>query len=306
MSDFWDELLNTDVTAASSTADWFGGDDVTSPLSAAYDIQGGGAPTPNWDMSLADQYAQYGEGRQLADSASALQGLEGSSAGGSSGALSSLFKTLTGPEAQQLLRLFLAGSTAYGALNRYKEGPQGHKTPAELAGMIPGGMASGRGWAPGTFANPGQTRAFQFATPQKAGEQLERTYASAMRNPIVPGKRYAEGGDVMMEELMGMEPQMEEPQGALAAVLGAPGEPFAGYVQGVEGGQSDGVQAWLSPGEYVWDADVVSALGDGNNEAGAQMLDEARERIRAEKRSADPSQIPPPAQDLSAYMEGAI
>lgn len=227
------------------------------------------------------------------------------------GALSDIFKYVTSPDAQQLFKLVMGGLTAYDALKRWKSGPQGYKTPAELMSMIPGGAASARTWAPGTFAQPGQTRAFQFSNPQKAGEQLERTYASSMRNPIVPGRRYAEGGDVMMEDpsMMAEGPmEAEEPmemEGPLSQMLGSPEEPFSGYVGGPGGGQDDSVQAWLSPGEYVWDADVVSALGDGNNEEGARRLDEAREAIRAEKRGAPTTDIPPQAEHPLAYIDGA-
>jgi hypothetical protein len=75
-----------------------------------------------------------------------------------------------------------------------------------------------------------------------------------------------------------------------------------GFVRGQGSGQADMVEARLSPGEYVFDADVVSALGDGSNEEGARLLDEMREKIRRHKRSADPSDIPPPANDPQSYL----
>lgn len=76
-----------------------------------------------------------------------------------------------------------------------------------------------------------------------------------------------------------------------------------GYVRGGTAGQADKVPAMLSDGEYVWDADVVSALGDGNNEAGAKKLDEAREAIRAHKRSAPANKIPPKAKAPLSYIK---
>lgn len=100
-----------------------------------------------------------------------------------------------------------------------------------------------------------------------------------------PGQppKFAEGGDVMMEEE--------------APVEGAGGlsqsEPFVGYVRGADGGQSDLIDARLSPGEYVFDAETVSMIGDGNNEAGAAILDEERARIREAKRAAPADEIPP-------------
>lgn len=69
-----------------------------------------------------------------------------------------------------------------------------------------------------------------------------------------------------------------------------------------QGGQSDKVPAMLSPDEYVVDADVVSALGDGSPEAGAAQLDQMRENIRAHKRSAPNNKIPPKAKSPMAYL----
>lgn len=86
--------------------------------------------------------------------------------------------------------------------------------------------------------------------------------------------------------------------------------PFVGYVTGPGGGQDDLIEARLSPGEYVFDADTVAALGDGNNEEGARRLDAMREQIRGHKREAPPTEIPPqaapPEEYLSAAMQGGV
>lgn len=80
-----------------------------------------------------------------------------------------------------------------------------------------------------------------------------------------------------------------------------------GYAIGPGTGQSDEIPANLSNGEYVMDADVVSALGDGSNEAGAKHLDKFRENIRAHKRSVPPNKIPPKAKKAKAYLpKGAL
>lgn len=76
------------------------------------------------------------------------------------------------------------------------------------------------------------------------------------------------------------------------------------YVQGAGGGQDDLIDARLADGEYVFDADVVSALGDGSNKEGAKKLDAMRESIRAHKRSAPASKIPPKAKSPLAYLKG--
>lgn len=78
-----------------------------------------------------------------------------------------------------------------------------------------------------------------------------------------------------------------------------------GYARGGTAGQDDKVPAMLSHGEYVFDADTVAALGDGNNEAGAGALDRMRENIRRHKRSAPVSKIPPKAKAPEQYLKGA-
>lgn len=75
-------------------------------------------------------------------------------------------------------------------------------------------------------------------------------------------------------------------------------------IAGPGGGQDDLVDAKVSPGEYVMDADVVSALGDGSNEEGARKLDQMRERIRVHKRRAPKSKIPAKAKKPEAYLRG--
>lgn len=82
------------------------------------------------------------------------------------------------------------------------------------------------------------------------------------------------------------------------------GYPHGGlsYIDGDSGGQEDNHNAHLSHGEYVFDADVVAALGDGNSKAGARKLDQMRENIRQHKRSAPKKSIPPKAKDPMKYL----
>ena len=70
----------------------------------------------------------------------------------------------------------------------------------------------------------------------------------------------------------------------------------------VAGGQDDVVPIHAAPGEYMVDADVVAALGDGNTEAGARKLDQMRYNIRSHKRSAPANEIPPKALDPHHYL----
>ena len=76
------------------------------------------------------------------------------------------------------------------------------------------------------------------------------------------------------------------------------------YVSGDGDGQADKIPAMLSDGEYVMDAESVSALGNGSSEAGAKRLDEFRMNLRKHKRSAPIGKIPPKTKKLNKYMSG--
>ena len=76
-------------------------------------------------------------------------------------------------------------------------------------------------------------------------------------------------------------------------------------VNGKGDGQSDDIPAMLADGEYVIDSDVVAALGNGSNKAGAEVLDKFREAIRTHKRSAPIGKIPPKAKSPLAYLKEA-
>jgi hypothetical protein len=54
-------------------------------------------------------------------------------------------------------------------------------------------------------------------------------------------------------------------------------------VQGAGDGRSDSIDARLSDGEYVMDAETVALLGNGSNKAGAGKLDRLRVNIRKHK-----------------------
>ncbi len=170
---------------------------------------------------------------------------------------------------RKIIGLGAAGVTAYDTLNR-KTAPV--KTAAQLAASLPSN-------APPGFSQ-GALSAMQ--TPLRAGTQLQRVAAADMPSPL--RATYADGGAV-------------EPLGVLSQLLG-------GLVQGPGGGQDDQVEARLSPGEYVFDAESVSMLGDGDNAAGARKLDELRAAMREHKRSAPPDEIAPRSLGPLTYMKG--
>jgi len=77
------------------------------------------------------------------------------------------------------------------------------------------------------------------------------------------------------------------------------------YVKGDGDGTSDSVPAMLASGEFVIPADVVSSLGNGDNDAGASVLDRFMQEIRSHKRSAKPDQLPPDSKGPLSYLKAA-
>lgn len=58
-----------------------------------------------------------------------------------------------------------------------------------------------------------------------------------------------------------------------------------GAVHSSTSGRADDVLIPVSGGEHVFDAELVSMLGDGNSDAGHQVLEELKQAIRAKKRA---------------------
>ena len=174
------------------------------------------------------------------------------------------------------------GLGALGALNSLFGGGGGQQSGGpQLPGGTLGGFGANNDW---TAAQKPQVSSF-FDRPAQP-----RVWA-----PRPQG--YAEGGGVM--SMMAEEDGMMAPEEGMAPF----GSQAQSFVEGPGGGQDDRVDASLSPGEYVFDADVVSALGDGSNEEGARRLDEMRELIRQRSRSAPPDQIPPKALPPAGYLQ---
>lgn len=85
--------------------------------------------------------------------------------------------------------------------------------------------------------------------------------------------------------------------GALSAV--------ARFAQGAGSGRADTIDAKLSDGEYVIDAETVAMLGDGSNQEGAKLLDAMRQNIRSHKGKAlAKGKFSPNAKSPLAYLKG--
>jgi hypothetical protein len=88
-------------------------------------------------------------------------------------------------------------------------------------------------------------------------------------------------------------------------VQAAQGGPLSRYVEGGGTGRSDSIDAKLSDGEYVIDAETVALLGDGSSKAGAQRLDQFRANIRKQKGKAlSQGKFSPDARAPEQYLMG--
>lgn len=163
--------------------------------------------------------------------------------------------------------------------------------------------------AMGTF-NAGGFSGAAWDAPSTNGLNPMMAWNSAS---FMPNNRIRSAGTGYLQGARTLGNLRGGPQGGIAQMLSGMGIRRAhggsvdsplGLIRDLLGGQEDKVNANLSGGEYVLDADIVSALGDGNTEAGARKLDQMRMNIRAHKRSAPRGDIPPPAKNPLSYLKG--
>ena len=64
------------------------------------------------------------------------------------------------------------------------------------------------------------------------------------------------------------------------------------YAQGKGTGQSDDIDAMLHQGDYVADADLVAALGDGSSKAGAEALEKFRRSVPHQEHASGGHAVP--------------
>lgn len=110
------------------------------------------------------------------------------------------------------------------------------------------------------------------AAPDGNQSQWQQDYQSVLDELT---KKY---GDLGLAK--GGQPRSAMPRSATGNLHRALVQP---YVKGPGTGRSDEIDAKLSDGEYVMDAETVAMLGDGSSDAGAKRLDELRSNLRKHK-----------------------
>jgi len=91
-----------------------------------------------------------------------------------------------------------------------------------------------------------------------------------------------------------------------AKAMGGLSQVHSMRIGGGADGRSDDVNAVLSDGEYVMDAESVAMLGNGSSKAGAAKLDQMRSKLRQHKGKAlAGGKISPNAKSPLSYLRGA-
>lgn len=94
--------------------------------------------------------------------------------------------------------------------------------------------------------------------------------------------------------------------GGIGAMGGGPLGAVARLARGSGSGRDDTINARLSDGEYVMDAETVAMIGDGSTDEGARRLDAMRQQIRKHKGKAlARGRFSPDAKSPLAYLKGA-
>jgi hypothetical protein len=147
--------------------------------------------------------------------------------------------------------------------------------PAASAGQRPGGPMSEPNPIEGPYA--GET-GDMTPMPTNPTQQLLALLKARQQPNSPPSPGFYRGGTLQLArggypELMGGMPMRQHAKGGVPA-------------DGRGDGRSDHVQALLSPGEFVQDAETVSLLGNGDSDAGARGMEAIRQTIRREKGKA--------------------
>jgi ElaB/YqjD/DUF883 family membrane-anchored ribosome-binding protein len=200
-------------------------------------------------------------------------------------------------------------------------------TPAKMGGLIQMKQYAQGGQVDG-MQDPRRAQMMQAMARQQPGQQGRPMMPQQQGRPQMPQQQGRpmpqQQGRPMPQQggLQGMQqqgrPQMpqrpRDPKTAYYQYGNVPQAKAAGGLSQVQSmqigggadGRSDDVNALLSDGEYVFDAEAVAMLGNGSSKAGAKKLDDMRAKLRQHKGKAlAGGKISPDAKSPLAYLKGA-
>ena len=118
--------------------------------------------------------------------------------------------------------------------------------------------------------------------------------------PKITGYAQTQPGEVASQQGLYNIPQAPIVNKARGGALSA----VARFAQGAGSGRADTIDAKLSDGEYVIDAETVAMLGDGSSKEGAKRLEAMRQNIRAHKgKTLAKGKISPNAKSPLSYLK---
>lgn len=293
---------------ASSSFDWFPGT-ASAPDSG---VNSSGVPT---DIALPDNSGAYGMGywndaptSSSSDSSGPSSTPSSSSSGG--GGLASLAKSAA-PYAALLPLLSAAASKLGGSGSSSSSGTPAGQSTAPTGPFQPQvSPRTANAIDPNTdWYTYGQHPETQFFSNNSIGPLMGKFAApqASAPTPASPTPGTPPGtANTQPLPVNTPRPSLKAQGGALGELdEEAPGPGQSRHVRGAGDGTSDDIDAKLSDGEYVIDANTVSMLGNGSNEAGAKRLDQLRENLRkhAAKPMAKGKQFMK-AKAPEAYMKG--
>jgi hypothetical protein len=190
-------------------------------------------------------------------------------------------------------------------------------TPAKMGGLIQMKQYAQGGQVDG-MQDPRRAQMMQAMARQQPGQQgrpMPQQQGRPM--PQQQGRPMPQQGGLQGMQQQG-RPQMpqrpRDPKTAYYQYGNVPQAKAAGGLSQVQSmqigggadGRSDDVNALLSDGEYVFDAEAVAMLGNGSSKAGAKKLDDMRAKLRQHKGKAlAGGKISPDAKSPLAYLKGA-
>ena len=185
---------------------------------------------------------------------------------------------------------------ANGVSNLFSDSPS--PQPSRAQGTDPNAY----GTAPGGQTGPSNLVANTTASGGGSGQiDLGGHFGPASMYALSAPQYYADGGSTDESS------ESEMAHGGLSTLEHKPEFYSEGglkhtYVKGDGDGTSDSVPAMLATGEFVIPSDIVSALGNGNNDSGSKVLDEFLKVIREHKQSHGPDKLPPDSKGPLEYI----
>lgn len=187
----------------------------------------------------------------------------------------------------------------YKSMTPYDQGPlsayDNQEEQASTGGSI-GGYATG-----GTAGDSWQSFVDSIAPKFSKSPTMLEAAPAVQQTPRLGSPKHLRSGLTGAPSAMGMAQRGLPNKYAEAAPAGHKPEFITGvtgyYAQGGGTGQSDDISAMLHDGDYVIDADAVSALGDGSSKAGAEAL--AKFQARFPHKDDGPSQGRPVAAKIA-------